>query len=413
MNVGLLHYSAPPVVGGVESVLAHQARLLNADGHVVRVIAARGEAWDAQIEFTRLPLADSLHPRVLAVKAGLDAGRVPPDFAALVDEISFHLNQAAAGLDVLIVHNVCSLNKNLALTAALRKLNGSPGFPRLILWHHDLAWTTPRYHAELHPGYPWDLLRQAWPGVTQVVVSDLRQMELSTLFHLPLAQVHVVPNGVDASAFFKLEPQTRVLIRRLDLFSAAPLLLLPVRITPRKNLELALQILVHLRVSHPSAALLVTGPLGAHNPANDGYFTGLLRLRAELGLEKSAHFLAELSDEYLPDALISDFFRLADALLLPSREEGFGIPLIEAALSRLPVFCADLEPLRALGLQDARYFSPDADPRQVATQISAWLENDPVYRFALRTRQTYTWEQVYREGIVPLLVPPSPKDASK
>lgn len=411
MNVGLLHYSAPPIVGGVESVLAHQARLLNTGGHTVRVIAARGETWADRIEFVRLPLADSLHPRLRPVKAELDAGRVPADFASLVDEICLHLIKATAGLEVLIAHNVCSLNKNLVLTAALHRLNGTQGFPRLILWHHDLAWTTPRYRAELHEGYPWDLLRTGWPAVTQVVVSDLRQTELAHLFGIPLARVHVVPNGVDTAAFFKLEPQTIEIIQQLELFSAAPLLLLPVRITPRKNLELALRVLAHLRQSYPAAALLVTGPLGAHNPANDGYFNDLLRLRAELGLEKSAHFLAELSDEYLPDALIADFYRLADILFLPSREEGFGIPLIEAAFSRLPVFCTDLAPLRALGFQDAQYFSADADPSAVAQQISTWLDGDAVFRFALRTRQRYTWEQVYREGIAPLLFAPSPKEA--
>ena len=413
MKVGLLHYSAPPIVGGVESVLAHHARLISAAGHGVRVISARGEAWDAQIEFARLPLADSRHPRVLAVKSELDAGRVPPDFEPLVEEISLHLTDLTAGLDVLIAHNVCSLNKNLALTAALQRLNGRPGFPRLIAWHHDLAWTTPRYQDELYDGYPWDLLRTAWPGVTQVVVSDLRQGELAGLFGLPLEQVHVLPNGVDVGAFFKLEPQTSTLISQLDLLVAAPLMLLPVRITPRKNLELALHILSHLRRVHPRAMLLVTGPLGAHNPANDGYFAELLKLRATLSLEHSAHFLAEFSNEYLPDALIADFYRLSDILLLPSREEGFGIPLIEAGLSRLPVFCTDLEPLRALGLQDAHYFSPDEDPQLVAEQIATWLAADPVYRFALRTRQRYTWEQIYREGIAPLLAGPTPQEASQ
>ena len=44
MKIALLHYSVPPIVGGVESVIAHHARLMSADGHSVRLIAARGEA---------------------------------------------------------------------------------------------------------------------------------------------------------------------------------------------------------------------------------------------------------------------------------------------------------------------------------------------------------------------------------
>ena len=49
MNIAILHYSVPPVVGGVESVIAHHARLMSADGHAVRLIAARGDALEEQI----------------------------------------------------------------------------------------------------------------------------------------------------------------------------------------------------------------------------------------------------------------------------------------------------------------------------------------------------------------------------
>jgi glycosyltransferase involved in cell wall biosynthesis len=150
--------------------------------------------------------------------------------------------------------------------------------------------------------------------------------------------------------------------------------------------------------------MLVTGPLGAHNPTNAHYFSSLLKLRAQLNLDSSMYFLAELSNSYLPDSLVADFYRLADAVLLPSHEEGFGIPLIEAALSHRPVFCTNLAPLQALGLEDAHYFSPDDDPPEVATVIAQCLQNDPVFRFASRTRQHYTWERIYKEKIEPLLI---------
>jgi glycosyltransferase involved in cell wall biosynthesis len=130
----------------------------------------------------------------------------------------------------------------------------------------------------------------------------------------------------------------------------------------------------------------------------------LKSLRSELGLAGTAHFLAELSDAYLPDQVIADFYRLADALLLPSREEGFGIPLIEAGLARLPVFCADIAPLRALGGDQATYFSPDTDPHQVAALIAGRLSDDSEYQFAARIRRECRWEQVYAQKLAPLLV---------
>jgi mannosylglucosylglycerate synthase len=403
MNVALIHYSAPPVVGGVESVLAHHAHLLAEAGHAVRVIAARGEQWDERIPLVRVPLADSRHPDILAVKAELDAGRVPPAATNLRDQLAAAVTAALDGVEVLIAHNVCSLNKNLPLTMALHDLYRQPGFPRLVLWHHDLAWTTPRYRSELYAGYPWDLLRADWPGASQVVVSEARQHELAALLNLPPERIRVVPNGVDIAAFYQLEVQTAEYVQQLDLLSAAPLLLLPARLTPRKNIELALRVLARLRADFPRAALLVTGPIGAHNAANVTYFTLLRQLRTELRLEGAAYFLAELTNDYLPDAVIAGFFRLADALFLPSREEGFGIPILEAALSRLPIFCADIPPLRALGREDAAYFSPEADPARVATQIANHFSHDQVFHLASRIRQHFTWPQIYRQQIEPLL----------
>lgn len=404
-TIALLHYSAPPVVGGVESVLGHHARLMADDGCSVRILAARGEQTDSRVDFVSLPKIDSMNPQVLEIKAKLDGGVVPSEFESLRGEIQRELESALKGVDILIAHNVCSLNKNLALTAALYELHRNSKPPRLILWHHDLAWTTPRYRRELHDGYPWDLLRTAWPGALQVTISKLRQRELSKLMQIPLESIHIAPNGVDRESFLKLEAQTLELSRQMQLDSAAPLLLLPVRLTRRKNIELALRALAELRKDLPQAMLVVTGPAGPHNPANIEYRKNLLALRDELGLRGAAHFVSEYSDEFLPDAVVADFYRLADALILPSREEGFGIPLIEAAFSHLPVFCADIPSLRELGGEETFFFSPDDVPAQVAALIADYFRTDPVFHFSARIRETFTWNAVYSKFITPLLQP--------
>ena len=242
-KVALLHYSAPPIVGGVESVLGHQASLMADAGHEVRIVAGRGEQTDPRIPFIQVPRADSRHPEILAMKADLDSGRLPPSFSRLADALAAELNEALEETEILIAHNVCSLNKNLVLTAAVKNLSN---IFQVTLWHHDLAWTTPRYRHELHDGYPWDLLRQAWDGVKQVTVSEARQQELAELFQIGKDDIAVIPNGVDVAAFHKLEDQTRDYLRRLDLLKASPLFLLPVRITPRKNIELALRVCENL-----------------------------------------------------------------------------------------------------------------------------------------------------------------------
>jgi glycosyltransferase involved in cell wall biosynthesis len=101
--------------------------------------------------------------------------------------------------------------------------------------------------------------------------------------------------------------------------------------------------------------------------------------------------------------VVADFYRIADALLFPSREEGFGIPLIEAAFSHLPVFCADIQPLRELGRWDVTYFSPEEDPVNVAAPIARYFQTSPTARLALRARASFRWEVIYRQQIAPLL----------
>ncbi|KXK15091.1 MAG: putative glycosyltransferase [Chloroflexi bacterium OLB14] len=402
MKISILHYSVPPIVGGVESVIAHHARLISADGHEVNLIAARGEVLNENITLTKIPLADSRHERVSQVKAQLDNGEVTKDFDTLRAEIINELQIALQGTDILIAHNVCSLNKNLALTAALHELHLQQKLPKLILWHHDLAWTTPRYLPELHEGYPWDLLRTDWGNTTHVVVSELRKQELTGLMKLNSQSIHVIPNGVDATRFYKLELLTQKLIQQMRLLDNAPILLLPVRVTPRKNIELALRTLFELKKEYPQAALVVTGPLGPHNSDNIKYFEMLKQLRTELNLEDAAHFLAELVDSFLPDEVIADFYRVADALFFPSREEGFGIPLIEAAYSHLPAFCADIPPLRELGLGDVNYFLPDEKPSVVANLIANYFKTSTTAKLSMRVRLNFRWEAIYRRYIAPI-----------
>ena len=400
-KVALLHYSAPPIVGGVESVLGQHARLMADAGHQVQIVAGRGAQTDPRIPFIHLPMADSRHPDVLTIKAELDSGRVPPKFSEMVDSLTANLSEIVDDMDILIAHNVCSHNNNLALTAAVRNLANRNDL-RLILWHHDLA--SSRYGTELHEGYPWDLLKQAWPAVKQVTISELRQRELAELFQIDKDRIEVIPNGIDVADFHKLEKQTRGFMKQLDLRSASPLLLLPVRITPRKNIELALRVSASLIEHFPKLKLVITGPLGPHNPANVKYFEKLVALSKELELRNVVFFLAELTSEYISSEVVSDFYHLADALFLPSHEEGFGIPILEAGLANLPIFCSDVPQLRSLGGADVTYFLLEDAPEKIANTIADYLSASPLFQMRAKVREQYTWEGIYRRHIVPLLM---------
>jgi len=406
----MLHYTLPPVVGGVESTIRHHACLLVEAGYEVSALAGRGQAFHPGVEMHIVPELDSLHPEVLAVKRELDRGEVTSRFHSLRERIAELLRACLAQCSLLIAHNVLTLHKNLPLTGALHDLQsgGELSRTRLVAWHHDLAWRSAQYAQEMHDGYPWDLLRQPWPGVLHVTVSEARRDELVSLYGVARESVRVVPPGVDPAAFLRWTDTTRRIVEACRLWDADLVLLLPARITRRKNVQLAVRALACLRASTGlDARLIVTGPPGAHNPSNAAYLSQLLALRAELGLSQAVHLLYELGDREEPlvpdDATLADLFLLADALLFPSSEEGFGIPLLEAGLARLPAFCSDIPPLRATGQGDAHYFPPDAAPEAVADLVAGQLLTDSAFSLRRRVLRCHRWERILRDHLIPLI----------
>ncbi len=407
MKVGLLHYTGPPTIGGVERTLAIHARLLADAGHQPVLVVGRGQSFDDRVPVWRVPAMDSRAPRVLRLRAALEQGLIPEEFHALRQRLADLLAPRLAQLEVVIVHNALTLHRNLPLTAALWDLHQASRLPRLIGWHHDLAWDRPQDRALLYEGYPWDLLRRPWPDATHVAVSAAQQRRLASLYDIPLDEIRVVPPGVDPADFSRWTDRTRAIVERCRLLEADAVLLLPARITRRKNIEFALHVLAALRQQTGlDFRLTVTGPPGPHTPANQAYLHRLLDLCTELGLEEAAHFLYRLDPRRpfeVDDAALSDLFRLADALFMPSLAEGFGIPLLEAGLARLPIFCTDLPPFAESAHDLATYFSPQADPSQVADLIAAQLLPDRAYRMRRRAQRDYSWQCIVQTKLLSLL----------
>lgn len=389
LQIAILHYSVPPIIGGVEVTIAAHARLLRGHGYAVKLIAGRGNSA------TIIPEMDSRHPRVEAVQRELQCGNVAAEFHALTQELTNALETALRGVDLVIAHNLTSLHKNLALTTALHRLVETHRV-NLIAWAHDFAWDDPVYANDLHEGEPWDLLRRAWKRTRYVVVSESRRQDLARLFQLDAKEIAVVPPGLDAAEFFQVSETTARWMRELKLLDGAPLLLVPARVTRRKNIELAIDIVRALRDNGLAPKLLVMGPLGPHNPANRAYLDEL-KTRAQ----DNILFLQEYG--IVDDATRRDLYALADALLFPSAREGFGIPILEAGLARLPIFCADILPFRESAQQFAHYFGLDEPPAQIAARMADFFANDTRYQLKRCVLNTFLWEIIFRERIAPLL----------
>ncbi len=402
----ILHYAGPPTIGGVELTIYHHARWLAEHNYPVHVVVGQGEPFHPGVKVSVIPEIHSRHPDVLTITKALAEGHIPSAFYTLRTHLRERLRPVLQEAQAVIVHNAMTLHKNMALTAALYDL-AQQGLTRFIAWAHDFAWRDELYIPEMHPGYPWDLLRTPWPHVMYVVVSQHRRQLLAELLGIPGPSIHVVPPGVDVSQFLKLEKETQRLVERLDLLAAAPLILLPARITRRKNIEFAIEIMGALVPEMPKARLIVTGPPGPHNPSNIAYLNALRERRAQRGLEHHVHFLYEYGEGDTPlhvtDAMMSDLYQLADILLFPSKREGFGIPVLEAGLTRLLIFASDIPPVRESAGPWAIRFALDAPPHLVARQITEHVNASPIYRMRKRVLTNYTWDSIMERRVLPLI----------
>jgi glycosyltransferase involved in cell wall biosynthesis len=409
-ETAILHYTGPPVVGGVEAVIQAHVEVFTQAEYPVTVIAGEGEqaVLPSDVTFVRIPEMSSQFPQVARMSSQLERGVVPSTFGEMVDRLIGVLTPLLTRFDIIILHNLFTKHFNLPLTVALHSLLDAGRLGRCIAWCHDFTWTSPSSGSKVHPGYPWDLLRTYREDVTYVVVSQRRQHTLAALFNCPPEQIRVVYNGVNPDVLLGLSPEGSDLVGRLDLLESDLVLLMPVRVTRAKNIEYALHLAAALKARGCRLKLVVTGPPDPHDGDSMAYFYGLQALRQQLDVEEEMRFVFESGMDpdqpfTIDEQVVGDLFRVSDVMFMPSHREGFGMPVLEAGLVGVPVLSTEVPAAEEIGGSDVIIFDAAQDSTQVAKQILTWAESDPVYRLRRRVRQSYTWNAIFQRDIKPLL----------
>jgi glycosyltransferase involved in cell wall biosynthesis len=385
------------VLGGVEQVMRVHAAGLMAAGARVTIIAGRGGIAPKGVRMARVREADSRTPVIERDKDALAAGTIRPDHARLVERLVRKLRQLTAKSDRVVVHNVFTMPLNLALTEALVTL--AREMPdRFIAWTHDIAAFDPRYDAFKREGLPWSLIRTAHAGVRYVTVSNERAQQLAKLTGLAKERIAIVTNGVDVGEVLGVSIAGAHLMRKLGIEDADPLLLQPVRLTRRKRVEAAIDATAELRRRGRNAMLVVTGAMGPHDAKNRTY---LKELAARAKNVEGVKLLAAMGIRIDYDQVV-DLYALADVLVFPSESEGFGIPMLEAGLHRMPIVCSDIPALRETGGDDPIYIPPDANGAAIADAVELAL-GTAVMRMRARAL-AHAWPRVLREQVLPAIL---------
>jgi len=131
---------------------------------------------------------------------------------------------------------------------------------------------------------------------------------------------------------------------------------------PRKGYSQALAAFEHLwRQTHSTPLLVIAG--------RPGWKTAALqkKLRTHPLVGRSVFWLEDVSDE-----LLTHLYAASTGVLFASEAEGFGLPLIEAALHGKPVLARDLPVFREIPISSVNFFNNDS-PVHMAAAISHWL----------------------------------------
>lgn len=217
--------------------------------------------------------------------------------------------------------------------------------------------------------------------------SEHSAAEAVALLGLSPERTRVLPLGVDVGRFQERKDghvppwQAALTGRRVVLSVGAAI--------GRKNLEILPAVFRSLRDNAPEP-LKVT----------------LLRVGQRLGdtlrseLEEVLGVEGIVEAGLVPEKDLVAAYQSADALLFPSRIEGFGFPVLEAMAAGCPVVCTDVTSLPEVGREAALYFGPD-EPTEAASHLLHLFTDENFrserVRLGRENARRFSWSEHYRK----------------
>lgn len=186
-----------------------------------------------------------------------------------------------------------------------------------------------------------------------IAISHQTKQDLVDLYKLPPEKIEVCYQSCDPIFAEEVKKEEKEKIR--NLYKLPPRYFLSVgSVIERKNLLTICKALNHLKHRLP-IPLVVVGNGGSYKKLVKQYIS-------QTGIEDLVIFLSDQPDQGPKGAKSSShlpaIYQMAEALLYPSTFEGFGIPILEAMFSKVPVITSNVSCMPEAGGDAAVYIDP-------------------------------------------------------
>jgi glycosyltransferase involved in cell wall biosynthesis len=200
----------------------------------------------------------------------------------------------------------------------------------------------------------WKSMRNIREARTVVTISEYSRQRILGLYPMEPSRVCVIPFGVDSDRFRPACEQDKEASRRALGLSGSSFVVLYVGSEQRrKNLGTLIEGLAKYRKKEPDLVFVKAGVAQSK--------VGRRRFHSDLKthqMEQATLLMDDLSDDQ-----IVQLYRAADVLAFPSVEEGWGVPVLEAMASSLPVISSRIGPVVEFAGGSVLYVDDPFSPR--------------------------------------------------
>lgn len=272
-------------------------------------------------------------------------------------------------------------------------------FHTLVLMKNRVARSAGEVEGEYRLKGELEVLR----GASRVVAAtQAEQAQLEFLYHADRRKITIIPPGVDTARFYPIPADEARLA--IGLPADERMLLFVGRIEPLKGVDTLIEALARLQRSgfqscYPHTLAIIGGDVNAAPEQMNAELLRLQGLARDLGISDLVLFLGKRSQDSLPY-----YYSAAEALVMPSHYESFGMVALEAMACGTPVVASQVGGLAFLVQNgETGFVVPDGDPDALGDRLRQLL-SQPELRHQLgqqaaRYAANYAWPEIARRII--------------